>query len=322
MSDYGKIEISADGTRDEPDESIERLSFSATLEDSMSARAIKLIVAGLLFVLVGIPALLGSWYTVPEGFRGVITRNGAIVGIATPGLGFKVPLIDGVTDMSVQTQAGAYEAAAYSKDIQQATSHVTVNYRLSPDVVQRMFSEVGVEYGSVLITTRVQKHVKEVFGKYIATDIINRRDELSDKVETELRDDLTPFGVIIEAVQIANIDFSDTYEAAAESAATAQAQVVKARQELEKIKVDAQQKIAQAEAEATAIKVTADANAYSVEVAGKATATAIKARGDALKENPDLVGLVTAEKWNGILPTTMVPNSTVPFLNMAERMAP
>jgi regulator of protease activity HflC (stomatin/prohibitin superfamily) len=285
----------------------------------MSARTIKLAVLGILVLFIGVPMLMGSWYTVPEGFRGVITRNGAVVGIATPGLGFKVPLIDGVTDMSVQTQAGSFEGvAAYSKDIQQATSHVTVNYRLSPDVVQRMYSEVGTEYGAVLITARVQKHVKEVFGKYIATDIINKRDELSTTIQAALAGDLAPFGVVVEAVQIANIDFSDTYEAAAESAATAQAQVVKARQELAKIEVDAQQKVAQANAEATAIKVTADANAYSVEVAGKATASAIKARGDALKDNPDLVHLITAEKWNGALPATMIPGGTIPFLNVGS----
>ncbi len=285
----------------------------------MSARTIRLMVVAILALFIGIPALLGCWYTVPEGFRGVITRNGAVVGIAAPGLGFKVPLIDGVTDMSVQTQVGVFEGvAAYSKDIQQATSHVAVNFRLSPEVVQKMYSEVGTLYGDVLITARLQKHVKEVFGKYIATDIINKRDELSDKVELALRDDLSPFGIVVEDVQIANIDFSDTYEAAAESAATAQAQVVKARQELAKIEVDAQQKVAQANAEATAIKVTADANAYSVKVAGDATASAIKARGDALKDNPDLVKLITAEKWNGTLPSTMLPGGAVPFLNVGS----
>lgn len=286
----------------------------------MSPRMIKLIVLAIAFVFVGIPTLLGSWYTVPEGFRGVITRNGAVVGVADPGLGFKVPLIDGVTDMSIQTQAGNFEGvAAYSKDIQQATSHVTVNYHLSPDVVQRMYSEVGTQYGAVLMTARIQKHVKEVFGKYIATDIINKRDELSDKVEAALGADLSPFGIVVEDVQIANIDFSDSYEAAAESAATAQAQVVKARQELEKIKVDAQQKVAQAEAEATATKTRADAESYAKEVNGKAEAVAIKARADALAANAGLVDLMAVEKWNGALPATMVPGSTIPFLNMAAR---
>lgn len=286
----------------------------------MSPRMIKLIVLAIAFVFVGVPALLGSWYTVPEGFRGVITRNGAVVGIANPGLGFKVPLIDSVTDMSVQTQADNFEGvAAYSKDIQQATSHVTVNYRLSAEVVLRMYSEVGTEYGAVLMTARIQKHVKEVFGKYIATDIINKRDELSDKVEVALGNDLSPFGIVVEDVQIANIDFSDTYEAAAESAATAQAQVVKARQELAKIEVDAQQKVAMANAEATATRTRAEAESYAKEVNGKAEAVAIKARADALAANAALVDLMAVEKWNGTLPTTMVPGSVVPFLNMAAR---
>ena len=49
---------------------------------------------------------------------------------------------------------------------------------------------------------------------------------------------------------------------------------------------------------------------------GNAEAEAIKARGDALNENPNLIGLVQAERWDGKLPTTMLPNSTVPFMNM------
>jgi hypothetical protein len=35
--------------------------------------------------------VFGSWYTVDQTERGVILRNGAIVGVAQPGLGFKMP---------------------------------------------------------------------------------------------------------------------------------------------------------------------------------------------------------------------------------------
>jgi hypothetical protein len=44
--------------------------------------------------------------------------------------------------------------------------------------------------------------------------------------------------------------------------------------------------------------------------------SAIKAKGDALAANPNLVALIQAERWNGVLPTTLVPGSTVPFLNV------
>lgn len=35
--------------------------------------------------------LLGSWYTVDETERGVLLRNGALVGAVEPGLSFKIP---------------------------------------------------------------------------------------------------------------------------------------------------------------------------------------------------------------------------------------
>jgi hypothetical protein len=36
----------------------------------------------------------------------------------------------------------------------------------------------------------------------------------------------------------------------------------------------------------------------------------------ALGTNPNLVTLVQAARWNGVLPATMVPGSTVPFVSV------
>jgi regulator of protease activity HflC (stomatin/prohibitin superfamily) len=259
-----------------------------------------------------------SWYTVPEGFRGVITRNNAVVGIAEPGLGFKVPFIDSVTDMSVQTERSDFsDISSYSKDIQQSISAVTVNYRLLPDAVERVYAEVGTDFANRLLAGRLAKHFKEAFGKHAAAEIVNQRDVVSDEIETAFREDMQPFGVLIEDVQIVNVDFSDAYEQAVEASATAEARVKQARQELEKIKVDAQQKVAQAQAEADARRLAADAEAYQIKAKGDAEAEAIRARALALQENPSLVALITAEKWNGVLPTTMVPGGTLPFLELS-----
>ena len=49
---------------------------------------------------------------------------------------------------------------------------------------------------------------------------------------------------------------------------------------------------------------------------GEAEASAIEARAKALGTNPNLVTLVQAERWNGVLPTTMVPGSAVPFVSV------
>ena len=39
-------------------------------------------------------------------------------------------------------------------------------------------------------------------------------------------------------------------------------------------------------------------------------------RADALRANADLVQLQAVEKWDGKLPTTMVPSSALPFINV------
>lgn len=274
-------------------------------------------IAALLCILV---LLFGSWYTVPEGYRGIILRNGAVVGEALPGLGFKMPLVESVVDMSVQTQRfSANDLAAYSRDIQQAKMQISVNFHLVPDQARAVYSTAGVEYWNNLIAPFVFKRVKEVFGQFAASEAISKRTDLGVDITNAIMQDVQARGLVVESVQIENIDFSDTYEQAAEAAATAQAKVKQAQQELEQIKVSSQQKVAQADAEATAIKVTADANAYSTKAAGLAEADAIRAKGDALHDNPELVGLITAQKWNGELPTTMVPGSAVPFVSLGKQ---
>jgi regulator of protease activity HflC (stomatin/prohibitin superfamily) len=85
-----------------------------------------------------------------------------------------------------------------------------------------------------------------------------------------------------------------------------------------RVEQEAQQMVKKAEAEATSKRLQADADAYATEAAGKATAQAIRERGAALRDNPQLVDLVQAEKWNGQLPVTMLPGGTVPFLDVSK----
>ena len=64
--------------------------------------------------------------------------------------------------------------------------------------------------------------------------------------------------------------------------------------------------------------IQAKADAEKVRLAGEAEAAAIRAKGEALKENRQLVDLTAAEKWNGVLPTTMTPSGSVPFVKVGQ----
>jgi regulator of protease activity HflC (stomatin/prohibitin superfamily) len=96
----------------------------------------------------------------------------------------------------------------------------------------------------------------------------------------------------------------------------AEVEVQKVRQNAEREKVTAEITVIQAQAEADAQLARATAEAEATRIRGEAEADAIEAKGAALRDNPSLIDLVQAERWNGALPTTMVPGSAVPFMNV------
>ena len=268
--------------------------------------------------LIGLTVLGGSWYTVDQGERGVILRNGAITGTADPGLGFKLPLIDTVVDIDIRTRANLYEnVMAYSRDQQTAGLNVSVNYRVPADQVLNVYEN----YGSVenlrsrVLDRKVFDQTKNVFGQFNAVTAIQERARLVADVQMAIQNAVQG-PIIIESVQIENIDFSDAYENSIEQRMLAEVEVQKIQQNAEREKVQAEIKVIQAQADADARVAQATAEAKAITLTGNAEAEAINARGRALRDNPSLIELVSAERWNGVLPTTMVPGAAVPFVNV------
>lgn len=260
---------------------------------------------------VALSVLGGSFYTVDAGDRGVILRNGKVVGTADPGLSFKLPIVDSVKEISVQTQARVYEKVlVYSRDQQTANLQVSVNYRLVPGEVEKIYTEFGGSDGLIsrALDRQVPEEVKNIFGRFNAVTAIQERERLGQEVMAAIQKAANSSMMIVESVQIENIDFSDAYEQSIEQRMLAEVEVQKVQQNAQREKVQAEIKVIQAKADADAVILQ-----------GNAEASAINARGKALQDNPGLVALVAAEKWDGKLPATMVPGSAVPFINVAKQ---
>jgi regulator of protease activity HflC (stomatin/prohibitin superfamily) len=283
-----------------------------------------IVAAGITAVVGGIVALTilgGSWYTVDQGDRGVILRNGAVTGIAEPGLGFKLPIFDSVIDISVRSNSRIYEqVAAYSRDQQTAIMKVSVSYRLPEDQIKEIYAEYGSEEGVLarLVDRQVNNVVENVFGQFNAVTAIGERERLVAEVQNELQAAVRG-PVIVESVQIENIDFSDAYENAIEQRMTAEVEVQKVRQNAEREKVTAEITVIQAQANADAQLAQATASAEAIRIQGEAEADAIRAKAEALRGNEGLIQLTQAERWDGKLPTSMIPGSAVPFIDVGPQ---
>src|SRR5246500_1346609 len=289
------------------------------------------LIGGVLAILVICIIGLGSWYTVDQTERGVLLRNGAVIGTAQPGLGFKLPVMDSVQKVSVKTVTYTWDKMnSYSYDQQPADLKISVTLRAAPEKVADLYVRFGTLDAAVnqVVSPVVNQQVKIVFGHYTAVKAIQERGSLNTEIKSAISDSLKydPM-IVIEAVQLENIEFSQNYLHSIEQRMLAEVEVQKLQQNAEREKVQAQITVTQATAKANAIRAEAQANAdatrvggearaANIKITGEAEAAAIEARGKALTSNPNLVTLVQAERWNGVLPTTMVPGSTVPFVTV------
>jgi regulator of protease activity HflC (stomatin/prohibitin superfamily) len=172
-----------------------------------------------ILAIAAVVLLFGSWYTIEQGKRGVILRNGATIGVAEPGWGFKLPIIDHVVELSVRTEKASYsDVQSYSKDIQAADLLLSVNYRIDPARVAEIYSDLGTGYVDSILTPAVLNAVKVVFGRYNAVSIVGERGKLSADMADAIREAVKDRGIVVESVQLENVDFSDAYEQSIEAA--------------------------------------------------------------------------------------------------------
>lgn len=275
-------------------------------------RIIASAVAGIAFLII----LMSGSYTVDQGERAVVLTNGAISSISGPGFHLKLPLVQSVQTISVQVQKDAFEfkdsindfrMQAYTKDQQPATIAMSVNYHVTDP------AEVYSQYGTIqtmeskVIDPRTNEQVKNVFGQFNAIEAIQERAKLNAQIMKAITKSITG-PVIVDSVQIEDISFSKSYESAVEARMQANVKQQQAEAEKQKRMIDADAAKYEKEAQA-------DAALYTAQAEGKG----ITAKGDALKNNPEIVSLTTAQKWDGHLPQQMIPGSAVPFINTTNR---
>jgi Membrane protease subunits, stomatin/prohibitin homologs len=280
-------------------------------------------------VLIALTVIGGCYYTVDSGYRGVILRNGRIIGMADPGLGFKTPWIEAVYEYSIATNtlkwAGDSKIQAYSKDQQPADIVASVNWAIDPDQVGCIYSHYGTNRDaliSTIIAPRVLNNVKNVFGTYDAQSAINDGAKLTAEIAGAVEsavNSVQPCGkpvVTVSGFNLENIDFSDAYEKSVEDRMVAQINVAKAQQDADRAKAQADQAFNEADGRARSVEREASAEAKAIQMRGDAEAEVIVKKGQALKDNPGVAQLTIAQRWNGELPKSMIPGGTVPLMSI------
>lgn len=254
---------------------------------------------------------------VPNGKVAVVTEFGkAQDEVLEPGLHTK-GYFQVLHPMSVQKQKMSVELAAFSSDIQQVNTLITLNYNIDKVNAATLYREIGSNYVSTLMYPRVQENAKIVFSRYTAENLVQKRDVLSTEILTLMQEDLSSYGIHVSEVAIENIDFTDAFTNAVEAKQVATQEKLTAQTQQERLTMEAE---AQAERETIAAqalaernKIAADAEAYSIMTKAEAEAEANAKVAASLSEA--LIDYVRALAWDGKLPTITGDTPTIVDMN-------
>jgi len=246
---------------------------------------------------VALILFFGSWFTVGAGARGVVTRFSSVSRVVSPGLHFKLPIIEEVIGIDVQTLKEQVDATAASKDLQNVSTVVALNYNINPDQVGILFVEIGEDYKARVVDPAIQEAIKASTAKYTAEELITKREQLRIDILALVKEKLSPRHIQPTDISIVNFKFSDLFEQAIEGKVTAEQNALAAKNKKDQVQYEADQRVIQSKGEAEAIKIQAQA---------------ITQQG-----GDDYVKLQWIKQWNGQLPITMLGSAT-PLININQ----
>jgi len=256
-----------------------------------------LLIAGMLLLIV---FLLKPWVVIGAGERGVVLNFGAVQNkVLNEGIHLRIPIMQQISIMDVKVQKAATDAAAASADLQDVTSSVVLNYHIVPDKANVVYQTIGVEFKERIIDPAIQEVMKAISALYSAEELITKRPAVSEAIRETLSERLMVYNIAVDAFSIVSFSFSPVFTEAIEAKQTAEQHALKARRDLDRVKIEAEQAVVAATAQAEALRL------------------------QRMNISPDLIelrkieaNLKAIEKWNGILP--QVTGGAVPFIGLND----
>ena len=266
-------------------------------EDAQFTENAKCVILTIIQWIAALIFLFGSWFTVPEGSRAILTTFGkASTHIYEAGLHVKWPLVQDVKRFDVKTIRADFKTSTYTKDIQTANITVSYSYNLISNDIVETYKTYGNQWQERILYPNLEQAVKAEVGKWNADQMVANRDKVADNILNSLQARMTEhnYPVAITNFQMINIDYSDQFEKAIEKKVVAEQEALEEENRTKQVEQKAKQKLIEAESEAKSMKI----------------------RATALANNPKLVNYEFVQKWDGKLPQIMTGDSMPILMNM------
>jgi regulator of protease activity HflC (stomatin/prohibitin superfamily) len=273
----------------------------------------KLKVAGIIILIViALMVVFDGFVAVPAGHVGVIfdMGRGVLENELEEGLHLKIPFWQQATIMDARTQEytmsiapgeGAKESddsiESRSRDGQVIWVDATILFHIDKTEADDIKRNLGTEheYYTKIIRPRAREVIRLVVARYNALDLVSeKRTEIVEEMTNELRAKYKEHHIILEEVVMRNVTYSAEFADAIEQKEVARQKIKTAEYQKKQAEELKQKKIIDAEAEAEAIRL----------------------KGEALRNNPEVIQLEFVNKLSPNVSWGILPNSITPFFNL------
>jgi membrane protease subunit HflC len=161
--------------------------------------------------LLGLIALYGSVFTVHQTDQAIVVRLGEPIRVVTtPGLNFKVPVLDSV--ISVEKRILDLENPAQeviTSDQKRLVVDAFARYRINDAL--KFYQTIGaIEGANARLSTLLNSALRRVLGEVSTTDVVrDKRAQLMAQVRTQLENEAQTFWVAVVDVRIRRADLPE-----------------------------------------------------------------------------------------------------------------
>jgi regulator of protease activity HflC (stomatin/prohibitin superfamily) len=274
---------------------------------------------GLFIIVVGLSA---PFVEVPAGNVGVVTNFGSVqAGTLEPGLHIVIPIIQHVATIDTRVQPHQFqEIDAASAEYQTVKLTGVMNYHVDGQFASDLFQRVGTDFASKVIDPAFNDFIKTVVPAYKVDAILGARDEIRSKAKEALAANLAQYHIIVDDIYIANIAFSNEFQAAIEAKQVAQQQVQTEQQILAQKKIQADQAVAQAQGQADSNVKLAEGQAAATIALANGQATANKALAASLSDQ--ILEYQYIQKLTDKISVMLVPSGNASIFDLKGLLNP
>lgn len=185
---------------------------------------------------------------------------------------------------------------------------VGITYHIDPSKVTLIFQKYrkGIdEITDVYLRNMVRDAlVKQAAGLDIESVYGRGKANLIEAVQRDVSEEVAPVGIVVEKIYwIGELRLPENV-----------VQSINAKIQATQMAEQRQNEVAQAQAEAQKVEAEAQGQAQARITIAEAEAKAIALKGEALRQNPNVVQMSAIEKWDGRLPT--YSGGALPFLHL------